>query len=92
MEIGNFIRQTRRAAGYTIYTAARQLGVGPTYLSHIETERNRPSAALVEKMAALYGWAQADTDTLLLQLGHVPTDVRQRLVAKPVLCDTVRQG
>ena len=52
-------RQQRVDAGLTLRQAARQLGITAVELSDYESCRAEPSAALCERMAAIYGVGEA---------------------------------
>jgi transcriptional regulator with XRE-family HTH domain len=65
---------------------ADQAGVSNSHISKIESGKETPSNALLERLAAVL---RADLDELTLASGRLPDDVLRHLVADPDLARKV---
>ena len=82
------MRELRQQNGESLRSAARSLGVDPSYLSRIERDAQPVSTSLREKAANYY---DADPVRLALARGDVPEDIVEILVQHPELLDELRQ-
>ena len=78
--IGQRIRRERAARGMTQKQLAARLRVGASHVSKIETGRESPSNALIEKAAAAF---LADPDELMLVARRMPEHIMGRLAIDP---------
>lgn len=86
------LREYRLAAGYGVRQAAREAGISPTYVSHMETDPNK-SPPREEVLARLESMYDAPRDLFVLAAGRVPVRVQEQIFSDPdivVLLDTLR--
>ncbi|MDG4550532.1 MAG: helix-turn-helix domain-containing protein [Candidatus Contendobacter sp.] len=86
------LRQQRQSVNerYSIRRTAERIGVEPTYLGRIERgEAPPPSEETIQRIAADLG---EDADLLLALAGKVASDIRQVIVARPVLFAELIRG
>jgi len=89
MELGELIRERRKAAGITMRELARWIGVSPSYLSAIEREIIVPRRALfVEFVAKELG---ESPDRFVHAAGLLPSDLVDGLKKHPEAWDKVRE-
>ena len=74
------LRELRQQRGESLRSAARGLGVDPSFLARVETGQKAPSGALRERASQYYG---ADSDGVHLAAGQLPPDVVQLLLDNP---------
>ena len=83
----NILREAREAKGRSLRSAAKELGVDPSYLSRVETGERSLSARLRERAESIYG---IDSEMLALSAGHVPPDILEILRQDPALLEEIR--
>lgn len=81
MSFGAWLREQRKAHKYSLRKLAAELGIHYVYLSQLEREVERPSEALVRRLAALF--RHPDPDSLVLLAGKLPHHLRNALVGNP---------
>lgn len=85
--VADILREAREAKGRSLRSAAKELGVDPSYLSRVETGERFPSAELRERAEGIY---DIDSDMLALSAGHVPPDVLEILKQHPAWLEEIR--
>ena len=86
---GSCVRRLRLAANLTQHGLAALVEVGAAHISKIEAGRERPSPALVRRLAETLA---ADPDELLLVARYMPDAVVDAAAADPAgFLDTVRR-
>lgn len=85
--VADVLRSAREAKGQSLRSAARELGVDPSYLSRVETGERQPSADLCQRAGSLY---EIDGDSLALSAGDIPADVVEILRRHPELLVEIR--
>jgi len=63
------LRSLRHSAGMTLEQAASAAGTSVSYLSDVERGRTRPSLAMLERIAAVYGLSVGEA---LVNVGITP--------------------
>jgi transcriptional regulator with XRE-family HTH domain len=72
---GQYIRRRRMEKQFTLREFARQVGVSPTYMSHVEQDMSDPpTAERVRKMAELL---DENPDELIAMAGRLPEDLSE---------------
>lgn len=95
MSFGHYtrsLREQRRAVNlrYSIRQTANRIGVEPAYLSKVERgDVSPPSEQMIRRLAADLG---EDTDLLLALAGKVARDIREIIMARPVLFAELIRG
>lgn len=70
---GQYIRRRRMGKQFTLREFARQVGVSPTYMSHVEQDMaDPPTAERVRRMAELL---DENPDELIAMAGRMPEDL-----------------
>jgi transcriptional regulator with XRE-family HTH domain len=78
---GQWLREKRVAKGFSLRKFAEQVGVSPTYLSHVEQgEADPPTAERVKKMASLLN---ENADEMIALAGRVPEDLPEIIQSHP---------
>jgi transcriptional regulator with XRE-family HTH domain len=78
---GEWLRQKRVARGYTLRKFAEEVGISPTYLSHVEQgQADPPTAERVQAMAALLN---ENADEMIALAGRVPEDLPEIIQRRP---------
>lgn len=78
---GAWLREKRVAKGFSLRKFAEQIGVSPTYLSHVEQgAADPPTAERVKAIAELLG---ENTDELIGLAGRVPEDLPEIIQRQP---------
>ena len=78
---GSWLREKRLARGYTLRKFAEQVGISPTYLSHVEQNiADPPTADRVKTMARLLG---ENADEMIALAGRVPEDLPGIILRQP---------
>ncbi|MEY2726253.1 MAG: hypothetical protein RLZZ458_2120 [Planctomycetota bacterium] len=78
---GQWLRDKRVAKGFTLRKFAEQVGVSPTYLSHVEQGvADPPTADRVKTMAELLG---ENPDEMIALAGRVPEDLPEIIQRQP---------
>lgn len=78
---GQWLRKKRLAKGYSLRKFAEEVGVSPTYLSHVEQgEADPPTAERVTKMAILL---DENADEMIALAGRVPEDLPEIIQSQP---------
>jgi transcriptional regulator with XRE-family HTH domain len=78
---GQWLRKRRVAKGYSLRKFAEEVGVSPTYLSHVEQgAADPPTAERVKKMAELLG---ESADEMIALAGRVPEDLPEIIQSQP---------
>lgn len=78
---GQWLREKRVAKGFSLRKFAQEVGVSPTYLSHVEQgEAQPPTAERVKKMAILLN---ENADEMIALAGRVPEDLPEIIQSKP---------
>lgn len=78
---GQWLREKRVAKGFSLRKFAEEVGVSPTYLSHVEQgEADPPTAERVKKMAILLN---ENADEMIALAGRVPEDLPEIIQSKP---------
>jgi len=85
--VADVLRSARKAKGQSLRSAARELGVDPSYLSRVETGERQPSADLCQRAGSLY---EIDGDSLALSAGDIPADIVEILRRHPELLVEIR--
>jgi len=86
-ELSELLRRSRTERGESLRSAARNLGVDPSFLSRVESGDRRPSDDLQRQIGDYYG---IDGDEISLAVGDVPTDVLEILRRNPSLIEQLR--
>ena len=92
---GQYVRERREALramdrAYTVRRVALRLGVQGAYLSKVEREEVAPPGeGTIVKLAGELG---EDADFLLALAGKVATDLREVIIARPVLIARLLRG
>ncbi len=73
--------------GESLRTAARNLGVDPSFLSRVESGDRRPSDVLQKQLGEYYGLRG---DEVTLAVGDIPADVIEILRRRPDLVERLR--
>lgn len=73
---------TGRGRGYSLRAVALAVGVMPSYLCHVETDRIRPSHDLVANLADVLG---EDVDVLMALGGKISPDLEVIIKRRPQL-------
>lgn len=79
-DFASVLRELRSQSGVGIKKLAPELGVSYTYLSKLENDQVRPSAALVQRVANYFNY---DEDRLLIAADRVPPDILRILQENP---------
>ena len=75
MPLSEYIRRRRMEKQFTLRDFARQVGVSPTYMSHVEQDMaDPPTAERVRKMAELL---DEYADELIAMAGRLPEDLSE---------------
>jgi transcriptional regulator with XRE-family HTH domain len=78
---GQWLREKRVAKGFSLRKFAEEVGVSPTYLSHVEQgEADPPTAERVKKMASLL---DENADEMIALAGRVPEDLPEIIQSQP---------
>lgn len=78
---GQWLREKRVAKGFSLRKFAEQVGVSPTYLSHVEQgNADPPTAERVQTMAVLLG---ENADEMIALAGRVPDDLPGIIQKRP---------
>jgi transcriptional regulator with XRE-family HTH domain len=78
---GEWLREKRLAKGYTLRKFAEQVGISPTYLSHVEQgQADPPTAERVQAMAELL---KENADEMIALAGRVPEDLPEIIQRRP---------
>jgi transcriptional regulator with XRE-family HTH domain len=78
---GQWLREKRVAKGFSLRKFAEEVGVSPTYLSHVEQgEADPPTAERVKKMASLL---DENADEMIALAGRVPEDLPEIIQSHP---------
>src|SRR5579885_2692233 len=78
---GQWLRKKRVAKGFSLRKFAEEVGVSPTYLSHVEQgEADPPTAERVKKMASLL---DENADEMIALAGRVPEDLPEIIQGHP---------
>lgn len=78
---GQWLRQKRIAKGFSLRKFAEQVGVSPTYLSHVEQgAADPPTAERVKTMAELLG---ENADEMIALAGRMPEDLPEIIQRQP---------
>ncbi len=85
--LADVLRDLRAQRGSSLRSAARDLGVNPSYLSRVERGEKGASPQMLRKAAVYY---DVDEETLALAEGKLPTDVVEILRTHPELIDRLR--
>src|ERR1700754_2078122 len=85
--VGQILRELRQQQGQSLRTAARDLGVDPSYLSRVERGTQPLSPELRGRAAAYY---DSDPRRLSFAEGELPGDVLRILAEHPELGDELR--
>ena len=80
MTIGQTIRNRRVALGLSLRSASKSLGVNPSYLSRVESDKTAPSERLLTSLADLLRYP---VEELILVSGRVPPSLRGALQKDP---------
>ena len=86
------LREQRRAVNrrYSIRQTAHRIGVEPAYLSKVERgDVSPPSEQMIRRLAADLG---EDVDLLLALAGKVAQDIREIIMARPILFAELVRG
>ena len=92
---GQYVRERREALrktdrAYTVRQVALRLGIQAAYLSKVEREEVAPPGeGTIVKLAGELG---EDADFLLALAGKVATDLREVIIARPVLMARLLRG
>jgi len=80
--LGDLLRATRIAKGYSLRKFASMVDVSPTYLSQVEQGKvdRPPTAERVRSMAELLG---QDPDEWIALAGRIPDDLRDIIKSEP---------
>lgn len=81
-QFGSYIRQEREARGISLRKFAKMLDISPTYLSKVERDEEKPSAAMVIRIAEVL---QLNKDELLGKAGKIAPDVMEIILSDPRL-------
>ena len=87
LRIADILRHARNESGQSLRSAAKDLGVDPSYLSRVESGERQPSQSLRVKAESHYG---IDGDDLALAAGEIPEDVAEILCQHPELLTEIR--
>ena len=85
--VASLIRRLRVERSESLRSAARDLGVDPSYLSRIEAGTRMPSEDVERRITSHYG---VPKDLLDLAAGRVPVDVLEILRLHPEVLDELR--
>lgn len=78
---GQWLRKKRVAKGFSLRKFAEQVGVSPTYLSHVEQgAADPPTAERVKAMADLLG---ENADEMIGLAGRMPEDLPEIIQRQP---------
>ena len=80
MTIGQTIRERRVALGLSLRSAAKSLGVNPSYLSRVESDKAAPSGRLLTSLADLLRYP---AEELILVAGRLPPSLREAVEKDP---------
>ena len=86
--VADLLRSARQAKGESLRSAAKAIGVDPSYLSRVEGGEKAPSEALRERVRSHY---DLDRDVLALAAGDVPEDVLVILQRHPEALKELRE-
>ena len=84
-DLGEFIREQRRAAQISVRQLARAAGVSNPYLSQIERGLRRPSAEILQQIAK---GLRISAEAMYVQAGILDERIAGGLVVDAVLADT----
>lgn len=70
---GQYLRQRRMQKQFTLREFARQVGVSPTYLSHVEQDIADPPTA--ERVRTIARLLDENPDELIAMAGRMPEDL-----------------
>ena len=85
-ELGRRLQAARLAAGLSLTGLAAKVGVTKGYLSRLERGKAKPSASMIERIAAT---VTADSAPLRILAGHIPQEVRRILYRHPIQAPAV---
>jgi transcriptional regulator with XRE-family HTH domain len=85
--VADLLRRLRTERGESLRSAARELGVDPSYLSRVESGEKAPSVQLQQRASEHY---EVKADILYLAAGYVPPDVIAILREHPELLEKLR--
>lgn len=82
MKLGAYIKRQRLSEGLSLRGVARKVGISPTYLSLVESDKHLslPTADRLEKLAKAL---KCDGDALCFMAGRVPSDVQAAISRFP---------
>jgi len=86
--LGDRIREARLQAGMRLRAMAAELGISPSYLSHIENGRRVPAHRVLEKLAHRLG---LDPDALLAAAGRLDPETARYLRRSPAAVRLLRR-
>jgi transcriptional regulator with XRE-family HTH domain len=78
---GQHLRQSRLAKGFSLRQFAAEVGVSPTYLSHVEMGKSDPPTA--ERVRRIAELLKEDPDELIASAGHIPEDLVSIILKNP---------
>ncbi len=78
--LGETIREARLKLDITLREFARRLGLAPSYISDVETDRRVPSEEVLKKMARIL---RLDVHELLARAGRVSEEAERFLRRNP---------
>jgi transcriptional regulator with XRE-family HTH domain len=85
--LSELLRELREERGSSLRTAAKDLGVDPSYLSRLERGEKAASPQMLRKAASYY---EVPEEELALAEGKLPADVVGILREHPELIDRIR--
>ena len=88
MSFGNFIRQKRLEAGYTLRKFAEKIDISPTFLSRMERDEIDPPGE--EKIMAMAQALSIDSEELTLMAGKLPAKIKEMILRRPGLVPLLR--
>lgn len=86
--LGATIRSARGRRGTSLRTLAARLGITPSYLSDIETDRRVPAEAVLERIAEELS---LEDDTLMALAGRLGEDTIRYMRRKPLAVTLLRR-
>ena len=90
MEIGEYIRQKREAAGLSLRKLAGAARMNAAYLSRVESGKVRPSDAFLRRISKIL---RTRVEELLLLAGQVPSSWQKAIAASPArAAETLRDA
>jgi transcriptional regulator with XRE-family HTH domain len=87
--VAELLRRMRVERGHSLRTAAKDLGVDPSYLSRVESGARSVSEGFEARVSNYYG---LDRDLLDLAAGRAPADIIDILRRNPDLLAELRRA